>query len=204
MKSASAAQALGLATVHGPIGLWYLTRGTGLIALMLLSSVVVLGTAVSQGWSSKRWPRFFSQGLHGYLSLLCLALIAGHVLTTVIDGFVPIGFLDAVIPFRSPYRSFWLGLGAVGFDLFMALLVTSAVRHRIGYRNWKAIHWLAYLCWPVAVFHGLRMGTDIRLLPVLVINAICVTAVLAAVGCRLAGPPAGRRALGLTGRRSLG
>jgi DMSO/TMAO reductase YedYZ heme-binding membrane subunit len=170
-----------------------------MIALVLLSAVVVLGIATSLGWTSRRWPRFFSQTLHRDLSLFCLVLIVVHVATTVVDGFAPIGFLDAVIPLRSPYRPLWLGLGALAFDLFLVLGVTSALRRRVGYRSWKAVHWLAYLCWPVAVLHGLGTGTDARLAPTLVIDVVCVAAVVVALGYRLAaGWPnhATRRALG--------
>jgi sulfoxide reductase heme-binding subunit YedZ len=153
----------------------------------------------SLGWTSERWPRFFSQALHRDLSLFCLVLIVLHVVTTVVDGFAPIGYLDSIVPFRSPYRPLWLGFGALSFDLFVVLCVTSALRWRMGYRSWKLIHWLAYACWPVAVLHGLGSGTDSRLGLVLVINALCVVAVVVAVGYRLAaGWPtnAGRRVLG--------
>lgn len=188
-----------LAATHGPTAFWYLTRGSGIVALVLLTAVIVLGVTASLGWTSQRWPRFFSQALHRDLSLFCLALIAVHVLTTVVDGFAPIGFLDAVVPFRSPYRPIWLGLGALAFDLFVVLGVTSALRQRIGYRTWKLIHWLAYLCWPVAVLHGLGTGTDARVGPVLALDALCVASVVGAVAWRLAaGWPthAGQRVLG--------
>ena len=188
-----------LAASQGPTAFWYLTRGAGIIALVLLSAVIVLGVATSLGWTTERWPRFFSRNLHRDLSLFCLVLIVVHVVTAVMDGFAPIGFLDAVIPFRSPYRPLWLGFGALSFDLFVVLGVTSVLRHRMGYRTWKLVHWLAYLCWPVAVLHGLGTGTDARLSPVLVLDAVCVTAVLGALGYRLAaGWPthAGRRVLG--------
>src|SRR5207302_7882877 len=148
-----------LAAAHGSAALWYLTRATAVTALVLLSAVVVLGITTSLGQSSRHWPRFFSQALHRDLSLLCLTLIAVHVLTTVLDGFVPLGLLDAVVPFHSPSRR-WQGLGALSFDLFLVLGITSALRQRIGYRMWRVIHWLAYLCWPFAVFHGLGAGTD--------------------------------------------
>ena len=173
-----------LAAAHGSAALWYLTRATAVTALVLLSAVVVLGITTSLGQSSRHWPRFFSQALHRDLSLLSLALIAVHVLTTVLDGFVPLGLLDAVVPFHSPSRRLWQGLGALSFDLFLVLGITSALRQRIGYRMWRVIHWLAYLCWPFAVFHGLGAGTDTRLEPVVVIDAVCVSAVLAATGWR--------------------
>lgn len=175
-----------IATVgHGSTALWYLTRSTGLVALMVLSATVVVGIIASLGWTTERWPRFVSQAVHRNLSLFCLALITVHVATTVADGYVPIGIADAFIPFRSPYRPLWVGLGALAFDLLLAVAITSGLRRWIGFRAWRIVHWLAYLCWPMAVFHGLGAGSDTRLSVALVINVVCATAVIGALGWRL-------------------
>src|SRR6476660_6581081 len=92
--------------------LWFATRGFGVVSLLLLTAIVVLGVAGATRWRSTRWPRFVVAGLHRNLSLLVLVFIALHVLTTVADGFAPISLLNAVLPFSSPYRPVWLGLGA--------------------------------------------------------------------------------------------
>ena len=176
-----------LATVgHGSTALWYLTRATGLVSLILLSAVVVLGTVASVGWTSDRWPRFLSQSLHRNLSLFCIVLIGVHVVTTVGDGYVPIGLADAVIPIRSAYRPIWVGLGAVAFDMLLAVAITSALRRRIGVRAWRGVHWLAYACWPIAVVHGLGSGSDARLPGATLVFVLCMAAVAAAVAWRLA------------------
>jgi DMSO/TMAO reductase YedYZ heme-binding membrane subunit len=164
---------------------WYLTRASGVVALLLLTGTIVLGIVASVGWTTDRWPRFLSQNVHRNLSLLCLGFVAVHIVTTVGDGYVPIGLADAVVPFRSPYRPLWVGLGAVAFDLLLAVLVTSALRHRIGYGSWRFVHRLAYMCWPIAVLHGLGTGSDASLSPVLAIDALCTAAVLTAVAWRL-------------------
>lgn len=175
-----------IATVgHGATSLWYLTRATGLVALIVLSSTVVLGIVSSVGWTTERWPRFLSQAVHRNLSLFCLALVFIHVATTVADGYVPIGFADAVIPFRSPYRPIWVGLGACAFDVLLAVAVTSGLRRHIGFRTWRWVHWLAYLCWPVALIHGLGTGSDTRLPGVQFVYLLCVVAVIGALGWRL-------------------
>lgn len=175
---------------HGATSLWYLTRATGLVAMVLLSVTVVLGVLCSVDWVSDRWPRFASQALHRNLSLLALAFVVVHVLTTVADGYVPISLLDAIIPFHSPYRTLWVGLGACAFDLLLAVAVTSGLRRRIGFATWRAVHWAAYACWPVALFHGLGSGSDSRLGVIEGIYFLCTAAVLAAVGWRLALAPA--------------
>ena len=118
----------------------------------------MLGTVASVGWTSDRWPRFLSQSVHRNLSLFCVVLIGVHVVTTVADGYVPIGLADAIIPFRSPYRPIWVGLGAVAFDMLLAVAITSALRRRIGVAAWRGVHWLAYACWPIAVAPRLGLG----------------------------------------------
>ena len=176
-----------LATVgHGSTALWYLTRATGLVSLILLSATVVLGTIASVGWTTDRWPRFLSQSVHRNLSLFCIALIGVHIVTTVGDGYVPIGLADAVIPFRSPYRPIWVGLGAVAFDMLVAVAITSALRRHIGVAAWRGVHWLAYACWPIAVVHGLGSGSDARLPGAMIVFVLCTASVAAAVAWRLA------------------
>jgi hypothetical protein len=170
--------------------LWYLTRGTGLVCLLLLTASVVLGILEVKRWARPSWPRFVTAGLHKNVSLLVTVFLAVHITTAVVDGFAPIRWLDAIVPFTSKYRPIWLGFGALAVDLLIAVTVTSLLRQRLGYRAWRAVHWLTYLCWPVALVHGVGTGTDIRRGWVLLITLLCLAAVLAAVWWRLAsGPP---------------
>src|SRR5579859_4745567 len=91
--------------------MWFASRGTGVVCLLLLTASVVLGVITTVRFETLHWPRFVLEGLHRNVSLLILVFIVLHVVTTVVDGFVKIGYLDAVVPFHSPYRTFWLGLG---------------------------------------------------------------------------------------------
>ena len=173
-----------VATATSP--LWYATRATGLIALVLLTSTVVLGILTSVRFARPAWPRFVTVGLHRNLSLLAVTFTGLHVLTTVTDPFAAIGPVSVVIPFTSAYRRVWLGLGAVAFDLLLAVLVTSLLRTRLRPRVWRVVHWAGYACWPVALVHGLGTGTDGGARWVLAVTAFCALAVVAAGLWRLA------------------
>jgi sulfoxide reductase heme-binding subunit YedZ len=166
--------------------LWYLTRGTGIVCLLLLTTAVVLGILEVKRWASPRWPRFVTAGLHKNISLLVVAFVAVHVVTAVVDGFAPIRWLDVIVPFGSRYRPIWLGFGALAADLLIALSVTSLLRLRLGPVAWRAVHWLAYLCWPVALVHGLGTGTDARHGWALWLAMACLVLVVGAVWWRLA------------------
>jgi methionine sulfoxide reductase heme-binding subunit len=167
---------------------WYAIRASGVVALALLTVTVVLGLLNRSRVASESWPRFVIDRLHRNASLLAVAFLCVHIVTAVTDTYVSVGLLDAVIPFHGSYRPFWVGLGAVSVDLLVAVIVTSLVRVRLGVRAWRGIHWLAYLAWPVAVAHGLGIGTDSGRVWMLSIEAVCIGSVLAALAVRLTAP----------------
>jgi len=169
---------------HGP-GLWYATRATGLVTLLMLTASVLLGLLVAGRFNSQRWPRFLTQGLHRNVSLLVLVFLVLHVGTTVLDTYTSIPLSAAFVPFASSYKTGWLSLGAVALDLLIALVVTSLVRDRLGYRAWRRLHWLAYACWPIAVAHGLGIGTDRSVTWVIAMTLGCVGCVGVAAAWRI-------------------
>ena len=171
-------------SLHGP-GLWYATRATGLVTLLLLTASVLLGLLTAGRFAARRWPRFLSQGLHRNISLLVLVFLALHVGTTVIDTYTSISLAAAFIPFASSYKAAWLSLGAVALDMLVALVVTSLLRARIGHRSWRRVHWLAYACWPVAVVHGLGIGTDRNASWVFALTIACAVSVVTLAAWRL-------------------
>jgi predicted ferric reductase len=169
----------------GPSAYWYLTRSTGAVALVLLTAAVALGVADVRRLSTPRWPRFVLDSLHRNVSLLAMVFLALHILTSVLDSFAHISLLDAVVPFAGSYRPFWLGLGAVAFDLLLAVTITSLLRARIGYPSWRTIHWLTYASWPIALLHGLGTGSDVKSAWLLILSIVCLIVVLAAVLVRV-------------------
>ena len=180
-------------SLSGP-GLWYATRAAGLVTLLLLTMSVLLGVLTAGRFASDRWPRFLTVGLHRNLSLLAVVFLAIHVGTTVVDTYTSIPAAAAFVPFISSYKTAWLGLGAIALDLFIALILTSLARLRLGHRSWRAVHWTAYACWPVALAHGIGIGTDRSTVWVIGLTLACVAAVASAAAWRLAaGARAGAR-----------
>lgn len=165
--------------------LWYTTRGAGAVSLLLLSAVVVLGVLSTLRFESSSWPRFLTAGLHRNLALMALVFLAVHIVTAVVDPFTHLGWVAAVVPFSSYYRTFWLGLGVIAVELLVAISVTSLVRGFIGHAAWRAIHWLSYASWPIAVVHGFGTGTDTWSAWMLAIDVVCILAVVAAAAARL-------------------
>lgn len=193
----------------GPSVYWYLTRGSGAVALILLTASVVLGVAAIARLRGPGVPRFIIDGIHRTASLLAVIFLVIHILTAVLDSFASISLVDAVIPFTGSYRPLWLGLGAIAFDLLLAVTITSLVRARLGHEAWRRVHWLGYAAWPVAVLHGFGTGSDVRQTWLSAITIACIVAVLAAVvGRAMIGWPENPRvrlgALGMAAAFALG
>lgn len=139
--------------------LWYASRATGVASIALLTAVVVLG-AVTAG---RRRPRGGSatvvMAMHRWLSLGMSVFLLVHVVTAIAETYVDIGWVSALVPFTSGYAALWVGLGTLAVDILIAVMVTSLLRHRLPERAWRAVHWFAYLLWPVALVHGVALGT---------------------------------------------
>ena len=169
----------------GPTPLWYATRGSGYAALLLLTAVVVLGLLMSARWHAATWPRFLTQSLHRNLSLLTVVFLVIHVGASIIDPFAGLSVKDAVVPFAAGYRPLWLGLGVVSLELFAAIVITSLLRQRLGWRAWQLLHLLSYIAWPVAVLHTIGTGTDTRQAWALLVDVVCVGVVAVTLVWRL-------------------
>jgi methionine sulfoxide reductase heme-binding subunit len=165
---------------------WYASRATGIVALLLLTIVLVLGILVNRQGRLPGLPKFAVTDIHRNLSLLSVAFIAVHIVTAVLDTYVHVPLLSAVIPFASGYERLWLGLGAISLDLMLAMIVTSLVRGRLNRILWRAIHLLAYASWPIAFAHSIGSSKDLQQGWMLGLAVGCALAVAAAVTYRLA------------------
>ena len=170
--------------MEGPL-LWFLNRGTGVVALVLLTAATVLGVLALGGRPGSRVPRFVVQAVHRNVALLAVVTVVVHVFTAVVDEIVDIRWWHALVPFTGDYERLWLGLGAVAVDLLLVVTISSLLRHRLRHRTWHSLHQATYLLWLSSVLHGAGMGTDLggRLW---LLTVGCAAAVTAALTWRLA------------------
>lgn len=164
---------------------WYVLRGTGMVTLILFTLVVALGIATTKRLRLARLPRFVTLGLHRSISLLAVAFLGVHVVTAMLDSYAHVGLAQVFVPLGTTRYTFFLALGALSLDLTVALVVTSLVRHRLGRRLWKGVHWLAYASWPIALAHSVGIGSDRSLGWFVDVAVACTALVVAAVTWRL-------------------
>ncbi len=165
--------------------LWFVSRGSGIVSLILLTGVTVLGLMSVVRWARPWWPRFLTADLHSNLALLSVVFVSVHVMSAILDPFAKLGISAATIPFASTYRPLWVGLGVISVYLFLAMIVTSLLRERIGQRAWRLVHWVAYAGWPLALVHGIGSGSDLGAPWMLAVQVGCAGAVALALLWRL-------------------
>ena len=158
---------IAFATVVAAIGgnpkvLWYLTRATGIIAILLLALVVILGMVTATKAAPKGFAKFLVPDLHRRLSISAAVFLGIHIVTALLDSFVHIGLAASIIPFVSSYRPIWVGFGAISFDLLLVVIATSVARHRFSQGPWKKIHYASWLVVTFAIFHAMGTGSDAR------------------------------------------
>lgn len=140
--------------------LWYLSRATGVVSIVLMTAVVALGLLLSGARQGAGNRSTMVQALHRSLALGMLTFLVLHIATAVVDSYVNINVLAAVLPFTSSDRSFTVGLGTLGADILVAVIVTSLLRHRIDERVWRVVHRTSFVMWPLTLWHGIAMGTS--------------------------------------------
>lgn len=178
--------------------LWYSTRATGMVTVVLFTMVVVLGTFVANRVGGNYVGRFEINELHRSVSMVAVVFLAIHVITTVLDSYVPTGLLSVVVPFTSSYRRVAVGVGAVALDLIAAVWVSSLLKVRIANTSWRFIHWFSWLALATALVHAFLTGTDARHSWGLGLIVVCAACALAAALWRFFARPtraAGRTAL---------
>lgn len=139
---------------------WYLTRAAGLMGYFLIWLSTAWGLVVSSKILDPIMDRGFTYDFHEYLSWLGLAFIATHVIVLMADKYLPYTIWQVLLPFLSPYRPLWVGIGVIAFYLSLLVTVTFYLKKHIGMELFRKIHYLSLVAYFGATLHGLYAGTD--------------------------------------------
>ncbi len=142
---------------------WYVTRAAGIIAYLLLWFSTIWGLAVPSRILDPLLERGYTFDFHQFISLLGLGFALLHILVLSLDRYLPYSAPQLLIPFLSPYRPLWVGIGVIAFYIIVLVTVTFYIRGRIGMRNFRVIHYLSLLGYLGVTIHGLYAGTDAAL-----------------------------------------
>ena len=164
---------------------WDIARVGGLMAYLLTTASVLIGIGLSLKWRSPTWPRFVTNELHRFVTLVALVFVGVHTVAVFVDPFIGFTPLEVIVPLVSHYRPVWVALGIVAGYLAIAVYLSEKVRSRIGYEWWRRFHFLAFFVFVLATLHGLGTGSDTRAAWAVVMYATCGLAVIGALTLRL-------------------
>jgi len=139
---------------------WYVTRAAGLTGYFLLWLSMAWGLAIPSKIVQPVLEGTFTYDFHEYLSLLGLGFVLLHIVVLLFDKYLPFTMLQLLIPFVDSYRPFWVGLGIIGFYVFLIVTVTFYLRSHIGTQAFRTIHVFSLVGYLGATLHGLFAGTD--------------------------------------------
>jgi DMSO/TMAO reductase YedYZ heme-binding membrane subunit len=174
----------------------FLLAYSGVFALLALTAAVAAGLAAADRLVVTPAGRLRFQAVHRALSLAAVGFLASHVLLQILAHHSRA--IDAVVPFLASGRTLYLGLGTLASDLVLVIAVTGVARRGVASHwpaTWRGVHVTAYLCWPLAIVHGLLSGRAAKPYVDWSYGA-CVAAVALALVVRLVAASRGRAPTG--------
>jgi sulfoxide reductase heme-binding subunit YedZ len=140
---------------------WYLVRASGMTLYLLLWLSVVCGLGLTTKLLDRSLGgRAMVFSLHAFATRLAYGFLALHLVTLAADESVRFGPRELVVPFATSWREPWTGFGVIAAYLLVLLGASFGVRRLTGYRTWRALHWLAFPLYALALAHGLGAGSD--------------------------------------------
>jgi predicted ferric reductase len=165
--------------------LWAVGRGTGIVALVFLTTALAFGIAARSGRRVLGLPRFAVAEVHRFAALFATLLVALHIGLLFADPYAQLRFADLVVPFLGSYRPLWQGLGTLALEVLVVVVLTGLLRNHIAVPVFRVVHWASYALWPIAAAHALGDGTDAGHPWFLVIAGCCALTVGAVLVWRL-------------------
>lgn len=144
-----------------PKAFWYLSRGSAFAALSLMWLSMALGLTMSNKMA-RTWPGVPAAfAIHEYVSLLGLAFSIFHALILLGDHYIKFDLVQVLVPFAAnSYKPLLVGFGQLGFYVWLMVALSFYVRAHIGQKTWRVLHYVSFVTYCMALYHGITSGTD--------------------------------------------
>lgn len=139
---------------------WFLIRGSGIAAFVLLTTSVAWGLMVSTKLFGRAVKAKGLQWIHESLGLGAVVATAVHLGALWADEFIEFSVLDLLVPGVSTWEPVPTALGIVAFWSLLVVTFSFYVKKWIGQSAWRTIHYLAFGSYAAALGHGVLAGTD--------------------------------------------
>ena len=140
---------------------WYLSRATAILSFVFLWFSMMLGLLLSNRLAGDLFGGRVTNEFHSYFSLLGLFFSGLHAVLLIGDAYLNPGLLQVLAPFGlTSYRPFWVGMGQIGFYLWLMLVLSFYLKKSLGYDSWRFVHYSSFVLFIAAFVHAIFSGSD--------------------------------------------
>ncbi len=152
---------------------WYIIRVSGLLGLGLMGLLMLSGIGQVTGLTYRFIEPLKAWAIHKAVALGLVAVIAVHVLTLLIDSYMPFNLKQILVPFASSYtnKTTVLGMSLGGWGITLGILamygLIIVVASSLGWidskkKAWHWLHYLSYFIMGAALIHAVTVGTEFK------------------------------------------
>ena len=139
--------------------LWFLTRASGVVALVLIVAAVADGLIYSGREGGRRLRPAWWMDLHRGLGGYALIFTGVHLITAYGAG-LGVSLATIFVPNASETFTSAFTLGVLAFYGIVVTVFTSWPKRRFRRRVWHALHLLSIPAAVAVGIHGWQLGTD--------------------------------------------
>lgn len=168
--------------------MWFLTRSTGIVALILILVAVGDGLIFSGREAGRQrlrpaWWLDLHRGVGGY----ALIFTGLHMLTSFLASETGVGLAEAFVPGTASYSTAAFTWGVLAFYGTAIVVFTSWPRQLMRRKAWHLVHLLSIPVAVLAAVHAYQLGSDARTSAFLFMLVVAVGLTMYPVGLRLSG-----------------
>lgn len=168
----------------GGTATWDMTRSAAWSSYLLLWASVITGVGVNLRFHPGVGKQALVFEIHRMTGTLGLTVALVHGFALLFDRYLTFHVWDIFVPLTSDYRPVQVGLGVLALWLLFAVLLSTWFAGWVPGAVWRAIHYLSYPAFALALVHGLTAGSDTQHWPTHVIYSLTVGALLGAIFLR--------------------
>jgi methionine sulfoxide reductase heme-binding subunit len=141
---------------------WLVIRGSGVAAFALLTAATIWGLLVSTKLVGRLVKAKPLTWFHESLGVGALVATVIHVVVLSMHDYLEFTWPEILVPGLSDWRSSAVAMGIAAFYGLLLVSLSFYLKHRIGQKRWRAIHYASFGVFVSALIHGVWSGSDSR------------------------------------------
>ena len=140
--------------------MYYLSRSTGIVALLLVVAALLWGFLFSSRATGKRLRPNWWLDLHNWLGGLALTFTGLHLVTVWLNSDSGIGLVQIFLPQTASFDAWAITWGVIATYVMAAAVFTTWPRRWKNRRWWRVVHVSTVVATGLVFLHAYQAGSD--------------------------------------------